>query len=98
MWISPEDNDPTMLQYPTRKCASVFGAVNIRTGEFVGMVSNVFNTITFVRFLTTLMKRGKKMQFVLDNARYHNAKLIHHGWRITKINCSLTFCRYTHLN
>jgi uncharacterized protein YhhL (DUF1145 family) len=38
--------------------------VNIRTGEFVGMVSNVFNTITFKRFLTVLKKRGngKRMQ------------------------------------
>ncbi len=78
MWIPPEDKDPTMLQYPTRKGVSVFGAVNIRTGEFVGMVSNVFNAITFGKFLTVLMKRGKrkKMQIILDNARYHHAKLL----------------------
>ena len=53
MWIPPEDIDPIVLLYPTRKCVSVFGAVNIiRTGEFVGMESNVFNAITFRRFLT----------------------------------------------
>ena len=58
MWIPPEDKDPTMLQYLTRKGVSVFDAVNIRTGEFVGMVSNVLNAITFVRFLTVLIKRA----------------------------------------
>ena len=78
MWVPPEDADPTVLQYPTRKGVSVFGAVNIRTGEFVGMVSNVFNAITFGRFLAVLKKRGKgkKMQIILDNARYHHAKLL----------------------
>ena len=78
MWIPPEDADPAVLQYPTRKGVSVFGAVNIRTGEFVGMVSNVFNAITFMRFLAVLKKRGKgkKMQIILDNARYHHAKLL----------------------
>ena len=78
MWIPPEDRDPTVLQYPTRKGVSVFGAVNIRTGEFVGMVSNVFNATTFRRFLTVLIMRekGKKMQIILDNAKYHHAKLL----------------------
>ena len=78
MWIPPEDKDPSVLQYPTRKGMSVFGAVNIRTGEFAGMMSDVFNAITFLRFLTVLMKRGKgkKMQIILDNARYHHARLI----------------------
>ena len=63
MWIPPEDADPTVLQYPTRKSVSVFGAVNIRTGKFVGMISNVFNAQTFLEFLTVLIKRrkGKKM-------------------------------------
>ena len=57
---------------------SVFGAVNIRTGEFAGMMSYVFNAIKFLRFLTVMMKRGKgkKMQIILDNARYNHAKLL----------------------
>ncbi len=78
MWIPPEDKDPTVLQYPTRKGISVFGAVKIRTGEFAGMMSDVFNAITFRRFLTVLMKhgKGKRMQIIIDNARYHHAKLI----------------------
>jgi transposase len=78
MWIPPEDKDPTVLQYPTRKGISVFGAVNIRTGEFAGMMSDVFNAITFQRFLMVLIKRGKgkRMQIIIDNARYHHAKLI----------------------
>jgi transposase len=52
--------------------------VKIRTGEFAGMMSDVFNAITFRRFLTVLMKhgKGKRMQIIIDNARYHHAKLI----------------------
>ena len=75
MWVPPEDADSTVLQYPTRKGVSIFGAVNIRTGEFVGMVSNVFNAITLKRFLTVLKKRGKgkKMQIILDNAMHHHS-------------------------
>ena len=78
MWVAPEDAHPAVMQYPTRKGVSVFGAVNIRTGEFVGMASNVFNAITFRRFLTVLKKRGKgkKMQIIPDNVRYHHAKLL----------------------
>ena len=42
------------------------------------VVSDVFNAITFKRFLTVLKKRGneKRMQIILDNARYHHAKLL----------------------
>ncbi len=78
MWIPPEDKDPIVLQYPTRKGISVFGAVNIRTGELVGMVSGRFNAVTFRQFLTVLIMRekGKKMQIILDNAKYHYAKLL----------------------
>ena len=74
--VPPEDKDPTVLHYPERKGISVFRAVNIRTGEFTGMMSDVFVAITFLRFLAALMKRGKRMQIILDNAGYHQAKLI----------------------
>ncbi|MHB1709774.1 MAG: transposase [Thermoplasmataceae archaeon] len=75
MWIPPEDKDPTVLQYPTGKGIS---AVNIRTEEFVGMLSGRFNAVTFKKFLTVLIKRGKgkMMQIILDNAKYHHAKLL----------------------
>ncbi len=78
MWIPPEEKDPVALQEPTRKGISIFGAVNIRNGEFVGMFSKKFNAQTFLKFLNILAKRGKckKMQVVLDNARYHHAKLL----------------------
>ncbi|MHB1440131.1 MAG: hypothetical protein ACYCSO_05485 [Cuniculiplasma sp.] len=57
MWISPKDADLTVLQYPTGKDVSVFSTVNIRIGEFVVMVSNVFVFIAFRRFLNALKKR-----------------------------------------
>ena len=76
LWIPHEDKDPAVLQYPANKGISVFGAVNIKTGEFAGMMSSMFNTTTFLRFLVVLVKRRKRMQIILDNAGYHQAKLI----------------------
>ena len=66
MWIPPKDKGPTVLQYPAR------------IGEFQGIMSDIFNATIFLRFLTVLMNRGKgkRMQIILDNARYHHARLI----------------------
>jgi hypothetical protein len=78
MWIAPEDKDPSVLQYPPRKGIDISGAVIIRTGEFAGMMSEPFNTITFQIFLIVLIRRGKvnKMWITQDNATYHHAKLL----------------------
>lgn len=78
MWIPQEDKDPIVLQEPTRKGISVFGVSNIRNGKFVGMFSKKFNATAFQKFLNVLVKRGKgkKMQVILDNARYQHAKIL----------------------
>jgi transposase len=79
MWVPPEDKDPIVLHAPTRKSIACFGAVSLRSGKFVRSVSNIFNAQTFEVFLKQLLRhraRGKKMVIVLDNARYHHAKLL----------------------
>jgi transposase len=79
MWVAPEIKDPILLHAPTRKSIACFGAVNLRTGQFVRMMCPVFNAETFRRFLKRLLRqrtRRRRMILVLDNARYHHAVLL----------------------
>jgi transposase len=79
MWVPPEDKDPIVLHAPTRKSIACFGAVSLSSGKFVRSMSITFNAQTFEVFLKKLLRhrsRGKKMMIVLDNARYHHAKLL----------------------
>lgn len=79
MWVPPEDKDPVVLHAPTRKSIACFGAVSLTSGKFVRAMSSKFNAETFETFLKNLLRhrsRGKKMVIILDNARYHHAKLL----------------------
>jgi hypothetical protein len=79
MWVPPEDIDPTVLHAPTRKSIGVFGAVCVKDGRLVAMRAEVFEAVSFQAFLEKLLRhrrRGKKMVVVLDNARWHHAKMI----------------------
>jgi len=79
MWVPPEDKDPIVLHAPTRKSVACFGAVNLRTGQFVRTICQVFNAVTFQRFLAQLLRhrtQGRRIILVLDNARYHHAVIL----------------------
>ncbi len=79
MWVPPETRDPVLLHAPTRKSVACFGAVHLATGRFVWGMCEVFNAQTFATFLHQLLRhrrRGKRLVVVLDNARYHHARLL----------------------
>jgi len=79
MWIPPEEKDPIVLQEPTRFHISVFGAVNVGTGRLVHQMSETFNAVTFLDFLKNLVMfriPSKIIHLILDNSRYHHAKLL----------------------
>lgn len=79
MWVPPEIKDPILQHAPTRKSVACFGAVSLRTGQFVRMMCDVFNAETFQDFLKRLLRHhtpGRRMILVLDNARYHHAVLL----------------------
>ena len=64
---------------PTRKSIACFGAVSLRSGKFIHAMSPKFNAVTFEAYLRKLLRhrsRNKRMVVVLDNARYHHAKLL----------------------
>lgn len=79
MWTAPEIKDPVLTHAPTRKSIACFGAVSLETGKFAYSLCETFDAKTFETFLKLLLRRrarGKRMVIVLDNARYHHAKLL----------------------
>jgi transposase len=85
MWVPPEDVDPVLLHHPTRKSVGYFGAVRLRDGKLVFQrEERRFNAVTFHTFLRHLRKvssrSGRSVAIIIDNARYHHAKL-HLDWR-----------------
>lgn len=79
MWIPLDVKDPIVLQEPTRFHTSVFGAVNVGTGQFAYRMNEIFNAVTFLEFLEYLLslrKDSKIIYVILDNSKYHHAKLL----------------------
>jgi transposase len=79
MWVAPEIKDPVLQHAPTRKSVACFGAVNLGNGVFVHTFCSVFNAETFLQFLRRLLRHRsirRRMIIVLDNARYHHARLL----------------------
>lgn len=85
MWVPPEEKDPVLLRHPTRKSEGYFGAVRLRDGKLVFQrEKGKFNAMTFHAFLKRLRqassRSGRCVVVIIDNAKYHHAKL-HADWR-----------------
>jgi transposase len=85
MWIPPEITDPVLLHHPTCKGIGYFGAVRIRDGKFISCrEEESFNGETFFSFLKQVRRvschAGRHVVLILDNVKYHHAKL-HLLWR-----------------
>jgi len=85
MWIPPEVKDPVLLHHPTRKSVGYFGAVRLRDGKFIAArEKEKFDAQTTWNFLRQLRKTsrrsGRRVVVIIDNAKYHHAKL-HFEWR-----------------
>jgi len=79
MWVPPEDVDPVVFHAPTRNNVGVYGAVCARDGQLVTRQEKTFNAETFLSFLKQLARHRRKdhiMIVILDNARWHHARLI----------------------
>lgn len=74
MWVPPEEKDPVLQHAPTRKSIALFGAVNLRSGTLVSMLTSPFNAESFGAFLGELAQhrdRRRRNIVILDNAGYH---------------------------
>ena len=79
MWVPPEDIDPVVFHAPTRKGFGVFGAVRVDDGRLVTTMEEKFNAMTFLTFLRKILRhhrRGHMILVILDNARWHHAKIL----------------------
>lgn len=79
MWIPPENIDPVLLHAPTRKGFGVFGAVRVDDGRLVTSLEEKFNAMTFHSFLRKILRHrrhDRKILVILDNARWHHAKIL----------------------
>lgn len=79
MWVPPEEIDPVIFHAPTRKSVALFGAVNLRRGQLVTQFDSKFDTFTFENFLRKVLRHrrhGNRLVVILDNARYHHARLL----------------------
>ena len=83
MWVPPEESDPIVLHAPTRKAVGVFGAVSSHDGRLVTQLEREkFNAESFQSFLQQLLRhrrKGSLMVIIVDNARWHHAKVLQ-GW------------------
>jgi transposase len=85
MWVPPEEKDPVLLHYPTRKSIGYFGAVRLRDGKLLAVRESAqFDAQTTWDFLRRLRhvsgRAGRRVILIIDNARYHHASL-HREWR-----------------
>jgi len=77
--VPPEDKDPIQLLAPTRKSIALFGAVNLGTGQLLFQLEEKFNAMTFQSFLEKMLSHrlsDRRLVGILDNAKYHHAKLL----------------------
>jgi transposase len=94
MWVPPEDVDPVVFHAPTRKSIGVFGAVRADDGLFVASSAGRFDAETFQEFMASLFRhrrRDRKMVVVLDNVRWHHARLLHPWLRKHQSQLKLDF-------
>ncbi len=95
-WYPPEDADPIMLQEPNRKGISVLGAVRMGDSRLVTEITEKYNALTFLKFLSSARMRFPDSIFVMENALYHHASLITDYTFLTGID--LLFLPHTHRN
>ena len=85
MWVPWEDDDPVVWHYPGRKSVGYYGAVRVRDGKgLFRQEPGMFDGATFWGDLRALelasREEGRRVIVIIDNAKYHHAKL-HANWR-----------------
>lgn len=74
---APKGKQPRVVSASTRQKVGFFGAVNLKRGQLLTRQSAVFNAETFHQFLLLLLSLTEaRILLILDNARYHHAKIL----------------------
>lgn len=66
------------MRFGTKERKTLFGAVNLKTGELVGQIVPTGNAETFASFLDAIRERYPRghVVVILDNVRFHHARMI----------------------
>ncbi len=76
MW-SPRGQQPQVSSASTREKVGFFGALDLKTGYLVTREAPTFNGETFGAFLRYLLQSTQgKLHLILDNAKYHRARIL----------------------
>lgn len=77
---SERGNQPMIIQKQSkRERHTLFGSVNPRTGEVIVQKADRGNAKTFQRYLKKVLAKSKtkgKTYMILDNVRYHHARML----------------------
>lgn len=78
---SEKGKQPSIIQKQSqRERLTLFGSVNTQTGEVIVKKANNGNAQSFRRYLKKVLRHYKlckgKIYMILDNVRYHHAKLL----------------------
>ena len=77
---APIGEQPEQLFAPTRKKVGYFGATSLDTGQMEYQRAETFNALSFKDFLKQLLGIHflieKKIYLIVDNARWHHAKIL----------------------
>ena len=81
MWIPIENKQPRVFLHPTRKSIGYIGAVRLRDGKLISYrPEGNFNKHSYLAFLkhVRMLTSGSKKRIVIvvDNAKYHHAKIV----------------------
>lgn len=76
MW-APRGQQPRVPSASTREKVGFFGALNLKTGALLTREATTFNGETFGNFLSYLLHSSAgKIYLILDNAKYHRARIL----------------------
>lgn len=78
MWAVRGQQPIIPMNYGKQERKTLFGAVNLKTGNLTGQVADTGNAQTFQRFLEAIRLRYSRgtIVIILDNVRFHHAKTV----------------------
>lgn len=85
---------PEIKSPAVKEKISVIGAIGMDNGQLIHMETDIFNADSFKQFIKKVLrnaKTNKKIIMVLDNARFHHAKINKEFFKSVKDRIELLF-------
>ena len=78
MWAVKGQQPIIPMNYGKQERKTLFGAVNLKTGNLMGQIADTGNAHTFQKFLDVIRSKYPRgvVVMILDNVRFHHAKTV----------------------